>query len=269
MGAKEYNKIISIIRDNSFWIYGYGRLAKRFYRQVVRYGFIDNLSGFIVTDLSSVKEYFSEKPVVSLNMVEKRNWIVIATDITSAEEITHNLTKQGYHNHCTVKFSMLDLEAGPPVESEKVFSAKEFFTNNSNSIWIRAIFLAATRYVSQGINGKDIYIKLVSAWLDCGTAEKDYHRFMHTVELCEKDGYIQDYPIQILKDLYVWDGSHRIVLAQCFGNGEISADVYDINRNELEKISFRRILDLNDEKVLLNFLTEAEIEVLKSVPSKI
>lgn len=265
MGKREYHEIISIMKDNRFWIYGYGKVAKRLYRQAIRRGFGDKLAGFIVTDLRGINERFCKKPIISIDKFDKDDWVIIAADTTSTKEIGHSLTKHGVANYYEGFFSMVDLEVGLPIESEKMFSAKRFFVDSPSSMWVAAIYLAATSYLNEGLSGKDIYIKFSSNWLGIETAKKDYHRFMDIVAISKKNGFIQDFPIKICKDLYILDGAHRIVLSECFGDGVVVADVYDINQEEWEKIILQRTLALDDDKILLNFLTEDELKLLKGV----
>lgn len=265
MSKRDYHEIIDIMSNNKFWIYGYGKAAKRLYRQVVKYGFEQNLSGFIVTDLSSVNERFCEKDVISIDLVDKNDWIIIAADTVSTEEIYSYLNEKKYNKIIRGVFSIIDLECGPPIEFGRKLPAKRFFVNNSLVSWVIAIYLAATKYINQDISGRDIYIRLVSRWLGKVTAEKDYYRFMDKVKLCELNGFSQDYPIKVCKDLYLIDGAHRVVLSQCFGDGNVLADVHSVTRGEWARITNTRAQDLDSEKVLLNYLTKDEIVVLKKV----
>ncbi len=268
MGKKEYLEAIDIIQNNKFWIYGYGKLSKRLYTQVINRGFIENLAGFIVTDLSSINKCFCEKPIVSIDEVDRNEWIIIAADTTSTMDINYKLIKYEFKNIHIGLYSLFDLEAGPPIESGKKILAKKFFNDTSNG-WIEAVYLAAKQYDCKEVSGKDIYIKLLSGRLGREMAERDYKRFMHTVGLCEKEGFIQDFPIKICRDLYVLDGAHRIVLSQCFGDGNILADVYGVNRDEWVRNVLKRSIRLVNDDVLLKLITENELKTLKEVSIKI
>lgn len=267
--VKSYEALIDSIKNQSFWIYGYGGVAKRFFRCIKCMGAGENLRGFMVSHVGNGDkrtDILGEYPVISVEVGEREALILIAVDVFNIREIYSTLINLKYKNFFWIYFNLYDLEFGLPVQKNVLLDVDWLFRSSYWADWIATCYLVIEDVFSKREDNRDIYIKFSSIWLDNKTAIKDWERFSEKMLKCVGQGYKKDYNIKISKDKYiVIDGAHRVAIAKYYGIDEISADIYNVTKHDFN--AFRPGIKNWDfsYKPWEKFLTGSELKRISNV----
>lgn len=225
----EYMEIQRIIQNKSFWVYGCGLHATKFYNVLKKNNTLGNLKGFILTRNIYDNDLFFGKPVISVDKAPKNEWIFIAANIVNSMEIYDILQKFHFKKVKPIYWSLFNLIYGLPVKENKKFSAKELFLQSEAANFCAICYLVIEGYFLKNNIGNDLYVKFLTyVNVDFDVAKKDCERFLSRISKCEKNGFSQEYNIKIEKnEKRIIDGNHRIALAQYFGIDSLCADIYD------------------------------------------
>ena len=249
--------------NEKFYIYGAGRVAKRFYRILKQRSLISNLCGFVV----SSKVHASESDIgtiFTIDEIDSTINILVAVDYTAYLEIKNKLLNLGFSSFLWVYPLLYDFFFGRPVKFEKIIIAdvldKSYMIN-----WIAACYLALKE---KGGEAEKIYIKMATSVFGYDNAIKDYLRFMRDKDYFVENGYEQKYPIKINESYsLLLDGAHRIALAIYFSQKYIIADIYHcdvkkyINFCGENKKGF--MITNSEDEYIKEFLDEEEKRRLK------
>lgn len=233
-----YSDIITKICREKFYIYGKGKIGKRFYYLLQRKELLDNFRGFVVTTKQTDDNYFENTEVYPIGDIDKCSCIFVAVDYTLYCEIEKHLIDLGYDNYYWIYPYLFDLYFGQPIVCNERVAISYLLKNNEMANWIAICYLALADYFVGKDDGKNIYIKVRRLSYSQATSENDFLRFVKEGENYYKNGYKQQYSVKLSKDKKLTlDGAHRIAFAVYFNERFIVADLYDCEGDGFENFS--------------------------------
>ena len=272
----EYETIMKILKEETFWIYGCGRIATKFYQLLLQMNALSHLKGFIVTHPESSS--FWGKPVIAAKAAPQNDWIFVAVNVTNICEINSTLDKFHLKKHLWIYFHLFDLIYGMPIQYDVSLATKDLFRSSIAANWMAVCYLAIESHILNNSIGKNLYLK----WFDRENtpdiksyskdmAYKDWKRFVTWAEECAQHGFTQEFNIKMAQDYKrVMDGSHRVAMAQYFGVDTIKADIYECDEQK-DKLFFgpQGYINVAEEHFVQQRYTKRELQIIKDVFDRI
>ena len=226
----DVEKFIHLIRSESFYVYGIGKVAERFVRFLEREKLLTHIMGFIVSLPQSQMDPFHGRKVYSIQEVDCNSLILIATDVTSKDEIEENLNVLKFKKYIWIYWMLYDLFLGPPVRFDALVVVNKVFKESIQANWIAACYCLK--------------------------------RFWERIAECAIRGFQQDYNIKINKEhTLVLDGAHRIALASFFQINQLRADIYECNTQKYQDLyGVDGFVSRSDDNILSSYLTYKEFQ---------
>lgn len=252
--------VISIIKKDKFVIYGYGFVGKRFYKQVQRMGYSENVIAIAVTDIGDEKntDYVT---VQSIYDISKESMVFVAVHDASVLDMQEILDKIGIKKYMWVYPYLFDLELGTPICKDKTVCINDLLTQ-MNDIYMPAIYyLSLKDYCGANIYNGELYIKMSTAYTTLETGKKRWERFCKTIDECRERGFKQDYNIKVDENNLLIDGLHRLVLARYFGESDIICDVYHCDDEFYSEKGVGGSIRINEDELERFF----EIEEIRAI----
>lgn len=271
---QQYEKIIDIIRNKKFWIYGEGRKAKIFFTILQENNLEENLKGFIVTCPKHESNEWSKKPVIGIDSFTGSEWILVCLSALYYSDI-YEVLQQKKIKFLWILPSILAFDFGPPICMNVQLPVRELFKNSYHKNWIAACYLGLKSYFSHDTLGREIYIKLKMISENIDVARNDYNRFIENAKKRTTPEFEEPFNIQVSSDRYlVLDGAHRVALSAWFQQTHIRSDLYDCDINTYMKVYEHRYPNRKEnheweDEFLREYLSPVEFKALKDVILKI
>lgn len=267
----DFEKFIHLIRSESFYVYGIGKVAERFVRYLEREKLLTHIMGFIVSLPQSKMEPFHGRKVYSIQEVDCNSLILIATDVTSKDEIEEILNVLRFKKYIWIYWMLYDLFLGPPVRFDALVMVNKVFKGSIQANWIATCYCVIEDYFGKNNYGRDLYVSFAKMFFSEAAARKDLKRFWERIAECAIRGFQQDYNIKINKEhTLVLDGAHRIALASFFQINQLRADIYECNTQKYQDLyGVDGFVSRSDDNILSSYLTYKEFQLIKKVFDRI
>lgn len=226
-GLKE-GQINFILNANKIAIYGTGFVANQFYNILCMRGLKDNIKYFVVSNEIKEKKYMYDIPVKSVLEVKEENDLVICIAVHEIllKEIIHALKCHNQKNYIWIYPYLHEMMMGLPIEKNVPIQVTKVIRNCKDyRIAIRNLVIE--NYYSMNDCGFNIYVK--SMELICNkkeTAQKKLYKFCELIEDWEKNGCRKNSRILITNKYELFDGAHRLAVANFHKEKEILGNIY-------------------------------------------
>lgn len=231
-------EVKKILEQNEFYIYGYGRVAKRFFAYLKRNALSHHVLGFITTNQSNLFSEETQSFVRTVDEIDSHHWVMVAVDVPDFPSIRATLDRRGFDKYIHIFFHLTRMTFGDPIRKETIeidwlMHHLKFFQ------WVPAMYILVIEHFFQKRDFADaMYIKFYNFTHNPSASQKSLQFFKMAIEKCSKEGFHQDYSIMVNSDYTaIFDGSHRMALAIYFGNDTINADIYNVPWEEQIKMA--------------------------------
>ena len=262
----QLQKIIRLIKEKNFVIYGHGFIGKRFYNYVKKIGCFSHVTAFAVTHLK--KDDNGNKNVKAISAIPRDRLIFIAAHDTNAFEMMSGLKNMGFQDYIWIYPYLIDMELGEPIEKNRKVRIQDLIHNLSNSYAAAIYYLSIKDYCDRNVYDGSIYIRMTSHYTTERTAKKRWDRFRVKIDECLKNGFVQDYNIKVLENNSLIDGMHRLILAKYFNQEFLHADAYRGGGSFYSEEGIGGNVFLQDSD-LIQYYSEEEIDIIKEADEEL
>lgn len=223
---------IELVRRESFYIYGTGNVARRFYGALQQMGCEDHVLGFIVTEIpQGASPTFLGKTIQPVDQIPRDTLIFLAVHYVWQMDIERHLTSLGFYRYAMIYWNLFDFCFGRPKERGVRVSPMEIINKMSKQFYVAiAAYDLAIRQYADGKDGLDAYyLKYHSAIGSPATARERLEQFHVLIDRYRRggDAALRRYPLKLNECGLVLDGLHRTMIAAYFHVPFLFADVYE------------------------------------------
>ena len=257
------NHLIKKCAEGYFFIFGTGFVAERFLSELRRRGIDSRLKGFVVS--SRKNDIWNGYPVYEVNNIEEYGGeqVYIAVHERNYIQIKQILPDKIKKNCIWIYPYLADLEFGEPIKTHIKRAVSDLVKEDKNLCRI-AIFSLVIDDIVQADEeeiGICIYRKYQNIFSNKRTTKEKERLFVKRILKYKNEGSHKKYPIKILEDNdAVIDGTHRLSLANYFGEKEILCNVYSyaeydwMKKTHLSEYHLKHILSEEEYKRLIEMM---------------
>ena len=260
------SELAYLLQTKSFYIYGNGYIAQRFFTCVENLGALRNLAGVIVTKADGRTIGINGKPVASIEEIRDTGaLLLIAVHDAVVKEMEAVANRLGFQNVIWIYPYLWQLELGEPVKKNYSISVVQLAV--AQKFYNVVIDYLAIQHILEG-KSSNLYIKMQCAWSSSNVAEKRMVAFKEKILDVVKNGTHGSPPVKITERQELFDGMHRTAMALYFGMKTIEADVYSGAKNLYGENGIYRKGVLLEEDLPKHYTSE-EIDEIKEANRKI
>ncbi len=248
----------NILEDNqSIYIYGAGKYAKRALRQLLRDEKEEKVCGFLVSDSQKNPKLIEGKPVLLVNTLKNKEvLILVAVSEYYWKEIESILRSLQFNNVVNVhKYIFLDneIEDRADVIELKELLQKQCDDKKFCRYDIIVNLLTIEGYYGNNKFGLSLYRKMRNARTGVAVTDFSEKQFIQLVESIEADGYDTDFEILTDKEGKLIGSSYRIALAIYHGISYVKVYKKDKDvENSFDIEWLKEKFDIEERKIILN-----------------
>ena len=268
--ACQAEHFLELAKNEKFYIYGTGFVAKRFYQGLERMNCTKNVLGFVQSERRSGEEKtFFQQPVLCIADISTSSLVFVATHFIWESEIKKTLTALGFQRYILAYEYINEFFFGLPIAYGREISVDYLIGRvmASCSIFVAAYYAALMKFFGEEGGTYELYLRLQTDAVNEAAARKRLRRFRNLV-----DGYRQmgeqaltTYPLKLNEGIScILDGAHRVMIAFYERIPSMKADIYPTPAN-LEMIYAKPFQD----ETLGVLYTEAELRTIKSLEQRV
>lgn len=220
------SQIVDLLKEEKFYIYGTGFVARRFYDSLVKIGIDSNIISFISTNRLDFFNGICVQTISSLNECEKTRIVCVAVHDVNYIEIEEILNREGYSNIVWIYPYIFDLWYGCPIKENASVDTKSILATCINEYRIPIRLLVVEEFYGRNSIGNELYIKAQSVHSSMETAQRRLEAFIDLIKSWDKNGYIENNCLKIDTGNNIFDGVHRLALAYYHGVEKIKCNIY-------------------------------------------
>ena len=217
-------QLFNMINEGSYYIYGAGGAAKRFFEGLCELGLTENCKGFIVSkkDMKKIKE--------EICLISDNVQVFIAVHKVYLHEIESLLEKNHFKKYYWIYPLIFELEYGSPVKKNVIRETDEL-VSRMRSLYMLAIFYLTIDYcLGKNTFGKDCHIRFHMKDVSGHSAKRIEELFEQRIKKYLKTGEVEPYPIMInVQEDYCMDGNHKLIISKYFHIPEVNCNIYHDN----------------------------------------
>ena len=225
---------IKLVQQEPFYIYGTGFVARRLYDGLIHRDGIENLVGFVVTELSeNEKHELFGKQIQAIADIPRTSLILVAVHMIWETEVARTLHHLGFQRFVMTYDHLLEFQFGNPIVITKEISVSSHvhqLAKEDHDGYVLMAYLASIRKYMHGISGTDeYYLKYHEAIASSKAAQGRLQRFHSLLDAYETEGArkLLHYPICLDENGHVFDGMHRLTIAYAFHVPFFTANIYE------------------------------------------